>query len=45
MWRELAVLLETKRDPATGALPPSYQKRFVAMREEFRRRGVQLSLW
>lgn len=44
-WRELAVLLAAKVDPATGELPPAYARRYEAVRAEFARRGEQLSLW
>lgn len=44
-WRDLAVILSGKQDPATGKLPAYWQKRYEQIRDEFARRGVQLTLW
>jgi hypothetical protein len=44
-WRDLAIILSGKVDPATGLLPPYWQGRYDKIREEFARRGVQLSLF
>lgn len=45
LWDELAPLLQGKVDPLTGKLPVTYQRRYERLRDEFARRGVQLSLW
>lgn len=44
-WEDVAWLCSAKRDPETGKLPRAYQEVYERVRDEFGRRGVQLSLF
>lgn len=45
LWQDVAPFLAAQVDPISGRLPPAYQRHFERLRDEFARRGVQLSLW
>lgn len=45
LWQDVAPLMAAQVDPISGRLPPVYQRQFDRLRDEFARRGVQLSLW